>query len=173
MVGDRSAAGTCPVCKSAISRDKCIPIYTRGREQIDPRQRSSSSSNTNNPTNEGEIPQRPAGQREEPAPRSSRFAFSSLFGGRGSSGFTFQRNTGFGSGNWRFNDRRRQPGVQFNTGFGFPFFGLQLVHYILITNTYLLTFARRIIQLQKKWTSKRKPFIKSLQGYSLSLVSLS
>lgn len=28
---------SCPVCKAAISRDKCIPLYGRGASGVDPR----------------------------------------------------------------------------------------------------------------------------------------
>jgi len=44
----------CPVCKSMISKEKLIPLYGRGRENIDPRKKQ--------PT----IPDRPAGQRSQP-----------------------------------------------------------------------------------------------------------
>ena len=33
----RASNSTCPVCKSAISRDKLIPIYGRNSPQTDPR----------------------------------------------------------------------------------------------------------------------------------------
>ncbi|KAF9346739.1 hypothetical protein BGX26_001750 [Mortierella sp. AD094] len=42
---------TCPVCKAGCEQDKVIPIYGRGREQVDPRSTT---------------PKRPAGQRPEP-----------------------------------------------------------------------------------------------------------
>ncbi|KAF9427111.1 hypothetical protein BGZ94_005469 [Podila epigama] len=42
---------TCPVCKAGCSQDKVIPIYGRGKEQVDPRSTT---------------PKRPAGQRPEP-----------------------------------------------------------------------------------------------------------
>ncbi|KAG0236521.1 hypothetical protein BGW41_000389 [Actinomortierella wolfii] len=41
----------CPVCKAGCGQDKVIPIYGRGREQVDPRTTT---------------PKRPAGQRPEP-----------------------------------------------------------------------------------------------------------
>ncbi|KAF9974135.1 hypothetical protein BGZ73_002496, partial [Actinomortierella ambigua] len=41
----------CPVCKAGCGQDKVIPIYGRGREQVDPRTT---------------VPKRPAGQRPEP-----------------------------------------------------------------------------------------------------------
>ena len=43
---------TCPVCKSAISKDKVIPLYGRNSTNKDPRDK---------------IPPRPQGQRSEPA----------------------------------------------------------------------------------------------------------
>ncbi|CAO3564308.1 unnamed protein product [Mortierella alpina] len=42
---------TCPVCKAGCAQDKIIPIYGRGKEQLDPRSTT---------------PKRPAGQRPEP-----------------------------------------------------------------------------------------------------------
>ena len=42
---------TCPVCKSAISKDKMIPLYGRGGSKEDPRKK---------------VPPRPQGQRTEP-----------------------------------------------------------------------------------------------------------
>ncbi|KAG0282360.1 hypothetical protein BGZ96_000573 [Linnemannia gamsii] len=42
---------TCPVCKAGCAQDKVIPIYGRGKEQLDPRSTT---------------PKRPAGQRPEP-----------------------------------------------------------------------------------------------------------
>eukprot|EP01116_Phalansterium_solitarium_P013350 TRINITY_DN30726_c0_g1_i1.p1 TRINITY_DN30726_c0_g1~~TRINITY_DN30726_c0_g1_i1.p1 ORF type:complete len:189 (-),score=34.40 TRINITY_DN30726_c0_g1_i1:93-659(-) len=43
----------CPVCKSAVTKDRCIPLYGRGQKQrVDPREK--------------EMPQRPAGQRQGP-----------------------------------------------------------------------------------------------------------
>ncbi|XP_043578913.1 E3 ubiquitin-protein ligase RNF185-like [Bombus pyrosoma] len=57
----------CPVCKSAISKDKVIPLYGRGdTKQEDPR---------NN------VPPRPAGQRTEPE---NNIGFSSFGFGEGS-----------------------------------------------------------------------------------------
>lgn len=44
MQSDRSAARTCPVCKSAVDTNQCIPIYARGRPPSDPRCSTSSSS---------------------------------------------------------------------------------------------------------------------------------
>ncbi|KAF9323106.1 hypothetical protein BG006_001760 [Podila minutissima] len=42
---------TCPVCKAGCAQDNVIPIYGRGKEQLDPRSTT---------------PKRPAGQRPEP-----------------------------------------------------------------------------------------------------------
>ncbi|KAF9918236.1 hypothetical protein FBU30_000310 [Linnemannia zychae] len=42
---------TCPVCKAGCAQDQVIPIYGRGKEQLDPRSTT---------------PKRPAGQRPEP-----------------------------------------------------------------------------------------------------------
>ncbi|KAF9398479.1 hypothetical protein BGX21_007745 [Mortierella sp. AD011] len=42
---------TCPVCKAGCEQNKVIPIYGRGKEQVDPRSTA---------------PKRPAGQRPEP-----------------------------------------------------------------------------------------------------------
>jgi len=48
---------TCPVCKSAISRDKVIPLYGRGSDSsTDPRDKA---------------PPRPPGQRSEPSPQNT------------------------------------------------------------------------------------------------------
>eukprot|EP00731_Ephydatia_muelleri_P023677 Em0015g1260a len=48
----RSSSATCPVCKSAIDKDRLIPLYGRGTaKQEDPRDN---------------VPPRPPGQREEP-----------------------------------------------------------------------------------------------------------
>lgn len=43
---------TCPVCKSAISKEKLVPLYGRGGNQSDPREKP--------------LPPRPSGQRTEP-----------------------------------------------------------------------------------------------------------
>eukprot|EP00301_Raphidiophrys_heterophryoidea_P022858 c6909_g1_i2.p1 GENE.c6909_g1_i2~~c6909_g1_i2.p1 ORF type:complete len:170 (-),score=27.18 c6909_g1_i2:44-553(-) len=53
----------CPVCKSGISRDQCIPIYGRGADSKDPRE---------------SVPERPAGQRSQ-APPSHNFGFPPFF----------------------------------------------------------------------------------------------
>ena len=54
----RQSAPTCPVCKSAIEKDKLIPLYGRGGKQHDPRTK---------------IPPRPQGQREE-VPQTGNFS---------------------------------------------------------------------------------------------------
>ncbi|KAI8807068.1 hypothetical protein BJ742DRAFT_773564 [Cladochytrium replicatum] len=64
----------CPVCKSAISRNTVVPIYGRGRSR-DPR--------------DEEIPERPAGQRTEPAPQAMRGGWA---------GSTLESNAHFGFG---------------------------------------------------------------------------
>ncbi|KAL1518857.1 hypothetical protein AB1Y20_003134 [Prymnesium parvum] len=51
----------CPVCKAFISKDKVIPIYGRGRPQVDPRKRSVSM-----PVPMENVPERPAAQRSAP-----------------------------------------------------------------------------------------------------------
>ncbi|KAJ1721716.1 hypothetical protein LPJ53_003786 [Coemansia erecta] len=50
---ERSA--TCPVCKAGCDKDKVIPVYGRGKEELDPRLNSN-------------IPNRPAGHRPPPPP---------------------------------------------------------------------------------------------------------
>ena len=52
----------CPVCKSGISKEKIIPVYARGAERKDPREK--------------DIPHRPAGHREEPEPQPRRSPFN-------------------------------------------------------------------------------------------------
>lgn len=59
----------CPVCKAAISKDKVVPLYGRGGENKDPREK---------------VPPRPQGQREEPAPSGP---FSGFGMGQGGGGF--------------------------------------------------------------------------------------
>ncbi|CAI4222309.1 unnamed protein product [Auanema sp. JU1783] len=92
---------SCPVCKSAISRDKVIPIYGRGGDNTDPREK---------------VPPRPRGQRTE-APQSGFPGFS--FGGdsQGTGGVQFSMGIGvfpisfFMGSFWRNNtDERAQPG---------------------------------------------------------------
>lgn len=68
----------CPVCKSGISRDKVIPIFTRENNN-DPREGSS------------EIPNRPGAQRHAPEPnqnmRNGGGLFGNAFGNNSSGGF--------------------------------------------------------------------------------------
>lgn len=75
---------TCPVCKSAISREKTIPIYGRGGDdtnRLDPRDK---------------LPPRPAGQRTEVPPQQNQFYYGNTWpmGGPGAQIF------GFGDGNF-------------------------------------------------------------------------
>merc|ERR1719435_159243 len=64
----RPSRQTCPVCQSAISRDKLVPLYGRGSDdKTDPRDK---------------VPPRPAGQRME-APPNARSGFENFFGGGG------------------------------------------------------------------------------------------
>jgi len=81
----------CPVCKSVISKEKIIPVYARGAERKDPREK--------------DIPHRPAGHREEPSPQSRRqrrspwnFESSFNFGLFPGFSFTFS-NGGLNQGN--------------------------------------------------------------------------
>jgi len=67
---------TCPVCKSAISKDKLVPLYGRGGNQSDPREKP--------------VPPRPSGQRTEPRT-------NNIFGrgnGNGAGGFQFSFGVG-------------------------------------------------------------------------------
>lgn len=67
FTSDRSVQGgkTCPVCKSAISRDKTIPIYGRGNDSpSDPRDK---------------LPPRPNAQRTEPPPQSSTYPTGNIW----------------------------------------------------------------------------------------------
>jgi hypothetical protein len=65
----------CPVCKSGISSESLIPIYTRGSNE-DPRKKHA-----------GEIPKRPGGQRMGPVPNQNyNQGGNPLFGNR-QSGF--------------------------------------------------------------------------------------
>ncbi|SAL97067.1 hypothetical protein [Absidia glauca] len=56
---------TCPMCKAGCPQDKIIPVYGRGREEVDPRCDAS-------------IPSRPSGQRPEPL-HNPNVAGSSIF----------------------------------------------------------------------------------------------
>jgi len=67
----RPARQVCPVCKSAISKEKVIPIYSRGGENKDPREK---------------VPPRPQGQRSEPS-TTPMFNFGD--GGNGGLQFSF------------------------------------------------------------------------------------
>lgn len=49
----------CPVCKALIQEEKLVPLYGRGKTQVDPRTKSYPGM---------EIPHRPTGQRPETAP---------------------------------------------------------------------------------------------------------
>jgi len=60
----------CPVCKAGISRDKVVPLYGRGNEGKDPREK---------------VPPRPQGQRSEPTTNSPFSGFG--FGGANGGGF--------------------------------------------------------------------------------------
>ncbi|OVA04563.1 zinc finger protein [Macleaya cordata] len=50
----------CPVCKALVQEEKLVPLYGRGKTSTDPRSKSVPGIN---------IPNRPAGQRPETAPR--------------------------------------------------------------------------------------------------------
>ncbi|TNV76281.1 hypothetical protein FGO68_gene4063 [Halteria grandinella] len=69
----------CPVCKSGISKETVIPIYTKG--------------NAEDPRKKHEIPKRPAGQRQGPVPNQNfqgaggSGIFGGLGGGRPNGGF--------------------------------------------------------------------------------------
>jgi len=67
----RPARQVCPVCKSAVSKEKVIPIYSRGGENKDPREK---------------VPPRPQGQRSEPS-ATPMFNFGD--GGNGGLQFSF------------------------------------------------------------------------------------
>lgn len=73
----------CPVCKAGISRDKVIPLYGRGGDNKDPRDK--------------QVPPRPRGQRPEPevngAPAGGFFSPFNL--GQGGNGF--QMSFGIGA----------------------------------------------------------------------------
>ncbi|CDW83337.1 ring finger protein 5 [Stylonychia lemnae] len=66
----------CPVCKSGISKETLIPIYTKGSQE-DPRTKAGQ-----------EVPKRPAGQRQGPVPNQNFNQGGGLFGNNHSgSGF--------------------------------------------------------------------------------------
>lgn len=70
---------TCPVCKSAISREKTIPIYGRGGDE----------SNRQDPRDK--LPPRPAGQRTEVPNQQNQFPYGNVWamGGPGAQIFGF------------------------------------------------------------------------------------
>jgi hypothetical protein len=70
----------CPVCKSGISKETLIPIYTKGGSSEDPRKK-------------GEIPKRPAGQRQGPVPNQN-FSGDQMFGRNGGGGSGFMMGIG-------------------------------------------------------------------------------
>ena len=113
MSSDRSAARTCPVCKSAIDRERCIPIYGRGAD---------SSSDPRSST----LPKRPQGHRTEPPPQQQQqrpFSTGGWFGGsmNGLGG----PNSG---GGYQYNQ------TNISVGFPFlPFFGFNIVYHHFIT----------------------------------------
>ncbi|ELR20732.1 zinc finger domain containing protein [Acanthamoeba castellanii str. Neff] len=99
---------SCPVCKAAITREKLVPLYGRGKEKVDPRTRP--------PTGE-DIPERPRGQRGESVRQSSpgfHGYHDNPFGPYGMPHFGPH-----GPGNWHTN----MGGINF--GFGFFPFGMQ------------------------------------------------
>ncbi|KAJ6940063.1 hypothetical protein NC651_006265 [Populus alba x Populus x berolinensis] len=55
-----SKSRECPVCKALVEEEKLVPLYGRGKTSTDPRSKSIPGVN---------IPNRPAGQRPETAPR--------------------------------------------------------------------------------------------------------
>jgi len=76
----RPTRQVCPVCKSAISRDKVIPLYGRdSKDQTDPRDK---------------VPPRPQGQRSEPASGGG-FGFGGFDWGGGGAGAAGVNNGGF------------------------------------------------------------------------------
>ncbi|VDK56802.1 unnamed protein product [Anisakis simplex] len=70
----------CPVCKSAISKDKVIPLYGRGGNETDPREK---------------VPPRPQGQRSE-APQSGFQGFPGFQWGGDNGGGGVQFSMGIG-----------------------------------------------------------------------------
>jgi len=91
----------CPVCKSAVSKTTVIPIYGRGKEKTDPRDK---------PIPEEKNEPRPQGRRTE-TPRSN-----------------YPRNNDpFQYSNWGYpiGSAYQAGGFQFSAGFGlFPMFGM-------------------------------------------------
>jgi hypothetical protein len=72
----------CPVCKSGISKETLIPIYTKGNTE-DPRKKM-----------EDKIPKRPAGQRQGPVPNQNFGGEQGLFGGGRGGGTGFMMGIG-------------------------------------------------------------------------------
>ncbi|KAK9906753.1 hypothetical protein WJX75_007419 [Coccomyxa subellipsoidea] len=64
----QSDCRVCPVCKAGIEQDKVIPIYGRGGDNTDPRQKAQSLGNKEE-DKDGPVPRRPAGQRIAPVLR--------------------------------------------------------------------------------------------------------
>lgn len=65
----RSSSATCPVCKSAIDKDRLIPLYGRGTaKQEDPRfgKKKVQAKSLLPAFTRDNVPPRPPGQREEP-----------------------------------------------------------------------------------------------------------
>lgn len=56
------------MCKAGIEQDKVIPIYGRGGDNTDPRQKAQLTGNKEE-DKDGAVPRRPAGQRLAPVPR--------------------------------------------------------------------------------------------------------
>lgn len=65
--GNTQSHKTCPVCKSAISRDKTIPIYGRGGDE----------ENRQDPRDK--LPPRPAGQRTEVPNQQNQFPYGNVW----------------------------------------------------------------------------------------------
>ncbi|ORX85455.1 hypothetical protein BCR32DRAFT_241751 [Anaeromyces robustus] len=119
----------CPVCKSGISKEKIIPVYARGAERKDPREK--------------DIPHRPAGHREEPEPRRSPFnfeaSFSSLFFPFPGFSFTFTNGGGtqFNQGGFFNNQNQQQQPVNRNQNQQQP----DLQNYIIIGLVFFALFS--------------------------------
>lgn len=117
----------CPVCKSGISKETLIPLYSKGSNE-DPRAK--------------DIPKRPEGERME-APRNENV------GGGGQGGFNFQMGFGMfpgffmnfnngGAGGFRRQGPRRQQQQQENPAVLFLiFFAFVLFNYLFSSSTIL------------------------------------
>ncbi|KAL3086943.1 hypothetical protein niasHT_021807 [Heterodera trifolii] len=114
----------CPVCKSAISKDKVIPLYGRGGGDSDPREK---------------IPPRPQGQRTEETNQGfpGMFHWGGDNGGHGGGGVQFSLGIGvfpisffasFFNTNFGGADRRPDPP---------PVGSRQMVEEQLLSNTFL------------------------------------